>query len=829
MPKESAKQSTSDSSAPDSSTSDKWELRYREWESGAESLREALTTLGNGYFATRGAAEESTASDVHYPGTYLAGGYNRLESEIAQRAIESEDLVNWPNWLALTFRCEEAEWFNLNAVTLLDYEQRLDVRQGLLIRRLHFRTKEHGEFRLTSRRLVHMGDPHVAAIEWELTPLDWSGRLEVRSSIDGRVSNQGVARYRAFRGNHFHTEATGSYGDASMFLVSRTRQSQIQMAQAVRTRVIAPEQSASPRRTDASLDRVSQYIPVVCRQGEAVRIEKTMCLYTSRDFAVSEPLHDSCEHLERLADFDSLLESHRRAWRQLWHRSDLRLSGPLLTSEQLKLRIHVYHILQTASSHTIGRDVGIPARGWHGEAYRGHIFWDELFTFPYLNFRQPGLTRSLLLYRCWRLDEARHAASQAGHRGAMFPWQSGSNGREESQIVHLNPKSGRWIEDHTHRQRHVNAAIAFNVWQYYQVSGDIEFLSEHGAEVLLEIARFWASISTYDEQRQRYQIVGVVGPDEFHTRYPNTDKHGLDNNAYTNVMAVWVLVAAQKALSTLAADRQQELLEWLGISQDELSEWDTISRRMYVPFNEDGLISQFDGWEQLEELDWEGLRQRHGDIQRLDRILEAEGDDPNRYKATKQADVLMLFYLLSAEELGELMARLGYEFDPQSIPDNVKYYLDRTSHGSTLSGVVHAWVLARTDRKRSWHLFKHALDSDVNDVQRGTTAEGIHLGAMAGTVDLMQRCYTGMEVREDVLWLNPRLPEELDCLEFTVRYRGHWLNLNITQEVLKVTFEKGWSGPARVGFKGTVHTMAQSEQMVFELEEGAPCPSSPLP
>src|SRR5690606_33817284 len=143
------------------------------------------------------------------------------------------------------------------------------------------------------------------------------------------------------------------------------------------------------------------------------------------------------------------------------------------------------------------------------------------------------------------------------------------------------------------------------------------FLSQYGAEVLLEIARFWASISTYDEQRQRYQILGVVGPDEFHTRYPNTTNPGLNNNAYTNLMAVWVLVTAQKALGTLAAGRQAELLERLGIGSDELHKWDHVSRRMCVPFTKDGLISQFEGWDELEELNWDELRQRHGDIQRL--------------------------------------------------------------------------------------------------------------------------------------------------------------------------------------------------------------------
>src|SRR5690606_24631963 len=170
-----------------------------------------------------------------------------------------------------------------------------------------------------------------------------------------------------------------------------------------------------------------------------------------------------------------------------------------------------------------------------------------------------------------------------------------------------------------------------------------------------------------------------------------------------NFMAVWVLVTANKALSIVPTDRRQELLERLEIAESELQTWDEISRRMFIPFHGDGLISQFEGWNDLLELDWEAMRRRHGDVQRLDRILEAEGDDPNRYKATKQADVLMLFYLFTSRELTELMQRLGYEFDARSIPRNVNYYLERTSHGSTLSRVVHAWVLARTDRKGSWH------------------------------------------------------------------------------------------------------------------------------
>jgi trehalose/maltose hydrolase-like predicted phosphorylase len=200
---------------------------------------------------------------------------------------------------------------------------------------------------------------------------------------------------------------------------------------------------------------------------------------------------------------------------------------------------------------------------------------------------------------------------------------------------------------------------------------------------------------------------------------------------------------------------------------------------MYVPFH-DGVISQFEGYGELEELDWDRYHRKYGNIQRLDRILEAENDDVNRYKASKQADALMLLYLLSSEELRELLDRLGYRFTPDQIPMTVDYYLARTSHGSTLSGVVHTWVLARANRDRALEFFQQALKSDVSDIQGGTTSEGIHLAAMAGSVDLMQRCFTGLETRGDRIVLSPHWPETLGVLAFPIHYRGLHLHLRVS-------------------------------------------------
>jgi hypothetical protein len=233
------------------------------------------------------------------------------------------------------------------------------------------------------------------------------------------------------------------------------------------------------------------------------------------------------------------------------------------------------------------------------------------------------------------------------------------------------------------------------------------------------------------------------------------------------------------------------LLESLALGAAELLHWQDVSRRMYVLIAPDGVISQFEGYRELPELDWDDYRRRYGDIQRLDRILEAEGRSVDDYQASKQADVLMLFYLLSADELRELLGRLDYALPPEAIPRTIEYYLARTSHGSTLSVLVEAWVLARGNREQALEHFERALHSDVADIQGGTTAEGIHLGAMAGCVDLLQRCFAGLETRQDALWFNPHWPRRFGRLEFAVQYRGQSLTVRVSGRAVRVRSEPG--------------------------------------
>ncbi len=796
-----------------------WTLVYDGFDPEKEDLREALCTLGNGYFATRGAASEVAADDVHYPGTYLAGGYNRLETEVSGRTIENEDLVNFPNWLALTFRIEGDEWFDLRRVEILAYRQELRMKEGVLGRDVRFRDS-HGRITvMRQRRFVHMRFPHLAALETVLSAENWSGALELRTAIDGRVVNDGVRRYRGLNNRHLEPLQSWAEGD-SLFLRTRTSQSRLEMVQGVRTEVFSGESPlATERTTNARPELIVQTLPLNLNQNEPIRVEKTLALYTSRDWAISEPGVAAAKALARAPSFAEMLEKHRATWEHLWHRFDIRIEGRENNGVEAEmiLRLHIFHLLQTVSLHAIDLDVGVPSRGWHGEAYRGHVFWDELYIFPMLNLRVPEITRTLLTYRYRRLEEARAMAREAGLRGAMYPWQSGSDGREESQRLHLNPRSGRWLPDNTHLQKHVNAAIAWNAWQYYQATEDAEFLHYHGAEMILEIARFWSSKASWNGEMERYEIRGVMGPDEYHDAYPGVDRPGLDNNAYTNVMAVWCLLTAFKVLDALPADRRDELVDTLELGEKELAQWDRISRRMRLCFHDEGIISQFEGYGELEEFDWETYRAKHGQVMRLDRILEAEDDTPNRYKVSKQADVLMLFYLFSSEELREIFQRLGYPFEYETIPRNVDYYLKRTSHGSTLSQIVHSWVLARSDRDRSWDLFKMALHSDIDDIQGGTTPEGIHLGAMAGTVDLVQRGYTGLEMRGEVLHFNPCLPRDLSRLNFNIRYRGQSVSVTVTHDRLVLSCLMCGEKPIRIGWRDEVRELHGGKSLEFVL------------
>ena len=799
-----------------SAESGPWVLTYHGFDAAQEGTREALCTLANGYLGTRGAAPECRADQVHYPGTYLAGVYNRVHTSLDGRLVEDEHLVNAPNWLPLRFALGEGDWFTPGSPEVVEYRQDLDLRRGVLTRLVRLRDGAGHVTRVTSERFVSQHARHLAALRTTFEAENWSGRARVQSALDGGVVNAGVRADASLTNQHLQTVRADEIGDDTVLLETITSQSRITLAMAARTQVLCDGQPVTVDRhsCDTGADEIGQEFSVNLAPGMPVTVEKIVAIATSRDPAISTPALAVVSWAGSASTFADLLADHTRAWSEIWRQFGVTVQA----SERARtaLTLHTFHVLQVAPADP-DVDAGLPARGLSGEGYRGHIFWDEIFVHPILTLRQPAITRARLLYRYRRLGAARAAARAAGLEGALFPWQSGSDGRDETPTQLFNPRTRSWQPDNSRRQRHVGLAVAYSIIQYAEASGDESFLADAGIDLVVDVARCFASMAIYDAQEDRYDIDSVMGPDEFHDGYPGQPGSGVRNNAYTNILLAWILRRTATLLNHLNRDDDGKTYRRLSIRADELDRWDRLSKRLRVPFHADGVISQFDGYEQLAEFDWDGYRSRYDDIGRLDLILAAEGDSPNNYRASKQPDVLMLFYLLSAEDLRETLGRLGYQLDKAAVRRTVDFYLARTSHGSTLSRPVCSWLLARADRTRSWSMFNEALDSDLADIQRGTTREGIHLGAMAGTVDLLLRCYTGLETREGKLWLHPALPTELGQVRFQISYRNHGILVDLTPTAMVLQLQARAVPPIRVCVDDKTTTMHAGHTYRFTL------------
>lgn len=772
---------------------DNWSVVYHDYDPIKEKSRESLLAVGNGYICTRGAMEESLAEEHSYPATYMAGAYNRLVSKVGDRDLVNEDFVNIPNWLPITFKIDEGEWFDINNYKIGSIERRLDFRTGQLSRDLTVEDPKGRSTRIRSVRLVSMANRHLAGLSYTITPLNYSGKITVRCQLRADHINAGVARYAEL--NQEHLKPLGASAEKGILTISAaTTESDIKFAQTAVTKLVLDGSACRAETSERTAEGVAETAySLEVRKGSSLRVEKLVAICSSLDSGHTDPQTAATRVIEATSSFESLANDSSAAWSQLWRKMDVEVSGDRFA--QKVLRLHLFHSLAALSPHIADLDVSAPARGLHGEAYRGHIFWDELYILPFYMSTFPEAARAALMYRYRRLDAAREYAKEHGYQGAMYPWQSGSDGSEETQILHLNPVSGEWGPDHSSLQRHVSLAIARNVWEYYHVTADRDFLESAGLEMLLEISRFWASKAAWNESIKRYSIDKVMGPDEFHEKYPESEEGGLRDNSYTNIMASWLLNATPTLLGKISATRREELMARLGLNEEELAYWREISDHLNLVISEEGVIAQYDGYFELEELDWDHYREKYGNIYRMDRILKAEGKSPDAYKVAKQADVLMAFYALGRDTVEKTIARLGYQLPQDYIRKNYAYYLARTSHGSTLSRLVHAQVAATFgDLELSWELYRAALGSDFNDIQGGTTGEGIHLGVMTGTVWVALTAYAGLNLSGDTVQLNPALPGHWGRVAFTFGFRGDEYHCEVTPREVRIRLGEGCSG-----------------------------------
>ncbi|MBN1697715.1 MAG: beta-phosphoglucomutase family hydrolase [Spirochaetales bacterium] len=796
---------------------DGWSLLYRSHKPGEEKLREALTTVGNGYFGTRGCLVSEKSSEYHYPGTYIAGVYNRLPTEIHGNTIYNNDLVNCPNWLLLQIKIGDSGIASLYESEILEYRQELDMKNAVLKREITFKDEKNRITTFKTYRFASMANPHYAALKVVVIPRNYSEPVTVISALDGTVINYGVERYRNLSSNHL-SSVSEHEADDTMFLVTRTNTSKISIFTGAKTLIASKHKKGNPvRETTIDAGYISQTLTIDCLKGEAVEIHKLVSIFTSNDRDSDNPEHDWVKSLDHIGSFDTMLQSHTLEWHKLWQVSDIEIHGDRFV--QKAVRLHLYHLMSTASEHNKYIDAGLPARGLHGEAYRGHIFWDTVFILPFYNLHFPGISRSLLMYRYHRLDAARESARRAGYAGAMYPWQSADSGKEESQTLHFNPLSGEWDPDLSSLQRHVSIAILYNIFRYFYTTMDTDFLYNYGAEMIIEIIRFWASLAHFEDADGKYHIEGVMGPDEFHEKYPGSEKGGFRDNAYTNIMVGWLLHKGIKMMDEMPAAITERLSKKIGFEPEEKEKWKAIRSKLKVVLQENGIISQFDGFSKLKDLDFKAYREKYGDIHRMDRILKSEGDTPNRYKMAKQADVLMVYYLIAPGQVNHILDIMGYDtgLSPEELfKRNYEYYSGITTNGSTLSHIVHASIVKylSTHTSEKWERFLTVMKSDISDIQGGTTQEGIHTGVMGGSIRIIFNSFAGINLFTDYIHIMPELPSHWKCLSFAFKYKDNRYRLHIDREKVTVTVTGTGESPA-IEINGKTYRLKFGRKTVF--------------
>lgn len=746
------------------------ELVFRHFDAKDERRREALMALGNGVLSWRASAPEAGScrdAQTHYAGLYRAGFYDAAQRWVNGQAVHIESLVNLPDPFGLSFSPDAQHWFGGEEVT--HYEQSLDIDVPVVRRQLRVHLAGHA-LQLHEERFLSVDDPTLAVVRWTLESAQPMPVLYLRSMLDTTTGNTLIERNLAYEGCRLEPQAIEHGENGWAGVLAQLPASGERVAVVYRLFTEAPLRWLTH-------EHAGQVIQEAAWHSTASRwvLEKRVRVLGVVD---SLQLLSVAEGLGQ-PTFQSLRAAHGHCWKKRWDQAQLIVADESLA---LPLRLGILHVLQTVPWMEEGADLGFPSRGWQ-EGYFGQVFWDEMFAFPFLASHFSAVSRRLLEYRHRRLDAARSAARQAGYRGAMFPWRSASSGTEQTPPYNLNPLSRRWMADHTCLQRHIGSAVVFDVWQHYQATGDSTLLSGMGGELIVEIARFWASAVDYDPRLERYVIRGVIGPDEYHNAYPDKQRPGLDNNAYTNVMAAWVLCQAQALFDHLPAGQGTALRARLGLDEGEVAHWAAIASRLYLPFLQEGILSQFDGYHEL----LPAPAQSHApDKPRLDWLLEARHDCTDRYQLTKQADVLTLFHLFGPRALRRLCARMGYEFDDAAMRRTVRFHLARITHESSLSKMICAGALAHLQPHTSWRYFRQCVRTDLDAAPDSGTLEGIHLAAMAGAVDVLQRHYLGLYPAPDALHLCPAIPVELKDVTLGFCFQGRKMQVRLTATQLSL-------------------------------------------
>ncbi|MEH2419784.1 MAG: beta-phosphoglucomutase [Nostoc sp.] len=704
--------------------------------------KETVFTIGNGYLGTRGSFEEGYPHAL--PATFINGVYDDVP-------VVYTELVNCPDWLSLVV-IVNGDRFRLDQGEILRYDRQLDLHYGLLLRALRWRSPSGDTIDISFERFASLADPHVLALRCHLTPVDFDGLIEVQASINGYPENQGF--------NHWEGLDQGKI-DQGIWLQRCTRSSRIELCMAAKVRILGTEASLQ---VSSAPGYPTLSTTFSAKTQQTVTVEKIVTVFTSRE--IETPVAAAQEKLAHLPDYATLLKAHEQAWDEIWQQSDILIEGD--STATFAVRYNLFQLLIAAPQHD--DRVSIPAKTLSGFGYRGHIFWDtEIFMQPLFLFTQPEIARNLLSYRWHTLLGAQRKAAHYGYKGAMFAWESANTGDEVTPRWAIGSdfygEDVRiWCRD---REIHINADIPYAIWNYWQTTGDDEWMQKCGAEVILDAAIFWGSRVEFNPEHEKYEIRGVIGADEYH--------EFVHNNAFTNRLAQWHLEKAIAVYDWLVhkfPERATELEQKLKLTSQERTHWQDIITKilfLYDPSTE--LIEQCEEFFQLEDInlaDYEGRERSMQPILGMERT--------NKSQVLKQPDVLMLLYLMRESA--------DFPYSKKALQTNWDYYAPRTdiTYGSSLGPAVHAILASDLGKStEAYEVFMQALMVDLED-NRGNTSDGIHGATAGGVWQAVIFGFGGIQLTENGPVANPHLPSGWTRLKFKLHWQGKWHDFDLHRE-----------------------------------------------
>ncbi len=729
---------------------DPWRLCETSFDPATNFLHETLFALGNGYIGLRASHDEGYTGPAgsSLDGSYLNGFYESEPIVYPEAAFglarTNQFMLNVPNAKGIAIWID-GERFDPLQGSLGQYERSLDFRTGVLERRLEWTSPGGKRLALASRRLVSFDNKHLFAIELTLTPLNFSGRVRVLSSINGAVRNQEAGDDprvgSAVSGPALHL--VEMHQEASLTcMLHRTHNSGFLLASAIDTALDCG--GAQPARAERDQLTAGQLFEFEANCGQAARVTKFGAYYSSRDYPADQldALARATLLAARADGFAVLCERQRAYLDDFWAQADVQIAGD--DALQQGIRFNQFHLLQS-----VGRDgkTNIAAKGVTGEGYEGHYFWDtEIYIFPFFLYSKPEIARKLLEYRYSGLEQARERARQMAHpKGALFPWRTIA-GEECSAYFPAGTA-----------QYHINADIAYSIKLYYEATGDLDYMARAGAEIVMETARIWLGIGSYD-RAGRFCINEVTGPDEYSAL--------VNNNYYTNAMAQMHLRFAAAIADTLRGQRPDDfarIAAAITLDDGECAAWLRAAGRMALPYDAAlGIHEQDDSFLSKKPWDFAGTAP-----DRYPLLLNYHPLVIYRHQVCKQADVVLALLLLSDQ------------FNLEDKRRDFDYYEAVTTHDSSLSSCIFSIIAAEVGyADKAYDYFMETARLDLDDTH-GNTHYGVHTAAMAGTWMGVAYGFGGMRVQDGALRFAPTLPSKWQHYQFQIQFRGCLLRVRV--------------------------------------------------